>query len=95
MLANKDMDRDLRSMQKDELSMRKVLEAQNKKLVLVSNQSGVSLSAQVLHDDAPPAEVGLQSCMGKFFEAMESFAAACTNAYKVLHLRSEGETNSG
>ncbi|XP_062195029.1 protein ALTERED PHOSPHATE STARVATION RESPONSE 1-like [Phragmites australis] len=91
MLANKDMDRDLRSIERDELLMRKALEAQNKKLVLVSNQSGVSLSAQVLHDDVPPADAGLQSCMHKFFEAMESFAAACTNAYKDLHLRSEEE----
>ncbi|XP_052166434.1 protein ALTERED PHOSPHATE STARVATION RESPONSE 1-like [Oryza glaberrima] len=91
MMANKDMDRDLRVMERDELSMRKALDAQSKKLVLVSNQSGVSLSAQVVHDSGPTAEVGLQSCMNKVFEAMESFTAACANAYSDLHLRSEEE----
>ncbi|KAF0898342.1 hypothetical protein E2562_007192 [Oryza meyeriana var. granulata] len=91
MMANKDMDRDLRVMERDELLMRKALDAQSKKLVLVSNQSGVSLSAQVVHNNGPTAEVGLQSCMNKVFEAMESFTAACANAYNDLHLRSEEE----
>uniref|UniRef100_A0ACD6ALG6 Uncharacterized protein n=1 Tax=Avena sativa TaxID=4498 RepID=A0ACD6ALG6_AVESA len=91
MMANRDMERELRVMERDELSMRKALKAQNKKLVLVSNQSGVSLSAQALQDGGPPAEVALQSCMKKYFEAMESFAAACANTYKDLHLRSEEE----
>ncbi|XP_062191363.1 protein ALTERED PHOSPHATE STARVATION RESPONSE 1-like [Phragmites australis] len=91
-LANKDTDRDLRSMEReDELSMHKALDTQNKKLVLVSDQSGVSLSAQ---EDGPPTEAGLQSCMSKVFEAMESFAAACTNAYKDLHLRTEEEDST-
>ncbi|KAL5221610.1 hypothetical protein ABZP36_026323 [Zizania latifolia] len=91
MMANKDMDRDLRVIERDELSMRKALDAQNKKLVLISNQSGVSLSAQVVHSSEPPAEMGLQSWMNRVFEAMESFTAACANAYKDLHLRSEEE----
>uniref|UniRef100_J3MV40 DUF632 domain-containing protein n=2 Tax=Oryza brachyantha TaxID=4533 RepID=J3MV40_ORYBR len=91
MMANKDMDRDLRVMERDELSMRKALDAQCKKLVLVSDQSGISLSAQVVHNCDPTAEVGLQSCMNKVFEAMESFSAACSNAYNDLHLRSKEE----
>ncbi|XP_048544432.1 protein ALTERED PHOSPHATE STARVATION RESPONSE 1-like [Triticum urartu] len=91
MMVNGDMDRELRVMERDEASMRKALEAQNKKLVLVSNQGGVSLSAQAVRDGDPPSEVGLQSCMNRFFEAMESFAAACANAYKDLHLRCEEE----
>uniref|UniRef100_A0ACD5Y1V9 Uncharacterized protein n=1 Tax=Avena sativa TaxID=4498 RepID=A0ACD5Y1V9_AVESA len=91
MMANRDMERELRVMERDGLSMRKALKAQNKKLVLVSNQSGVSLSAQALKDGGPTTEVALQSCMKKYFEAMESFSAACANTYKDLHLRSEEE----
>ncbi|KAL5230034.1 hypothetical protein ABZP36_028810 [Zizania latifolia] len=91
MMANKDLDRDLRVMERDELSMRKALDAQSKKLVLVSSQCGVSLSAQMLHDSDPPAEMGLKSCMSKVFEAMENFTAAYADAYKDLHLRSEEE----
>ncbi|XP_037465277.1 protein ALTERED PHOSPHATE STARVATION RESPONSE 1-like [Triticum dicoccoides] len=92
MMANREMDRELRVMERDQVSMRKALEAQNKKLVLVSNQGGVSLSAQAVRDGDPPSEAGLQSCMNKFFQAMESFAAACANAYKDLHLRCEERT---
>ena len=54
------------------------------KLVLLSNQRGISSSAQV---DA----ANLQSCMSKGFEAMESFAAACETAYKDLNSRVEEE----
>ncbi|KAL6661957.1 hypothetical protein ACP70R_001341 [Stipagrostis hirtigluma subsp. patula] len=86
-----DLDRDLKSTERDEESIRKALAVQNKKLVLISNQSGVSLSAQVVHAKDPPSEAGLQSCMDKFFEAMESFAAACANAHKDLQRRSEEE----
>ncbi|KAL6646317.1 hypothetical protein ACP70R_017925 [Stipagrostis hirtigluma subsp. patula] len=86
-----DLDRDLKSTERDELSIRKALAVQNKKLVLISNQSGVSLSAQVVNAKDPPSEAGLQSCMDKFFEAMESFAAACANAHKDLQRRSEEE----
>ncbi|RLN05353.1 hypothetical protein C2845_PM13G25180 [Panicum miliaceum] len=70
----------------DHQMMRKALEAQNKKLTLLSSQlRGISSSAQ------QAAEASLQSCMSKVFEAMESFAAACANVYKDLHLRAEEE----
>uniref|UniRef100_A0A0A9EPY6 Uncharacterized protein n=1 Tax=Arundo donax TaxID=35708 RepID=A0A0A9EPY6_ARUDO len=92
MMANKGMDRDLRLMERDGQSMRKALEAQNKKLVLISNQSGVSLSAQVLHEVGPGAEIGsLQTSLKNVFEAMENFTAASVNTYKDLHLRAEEE----
>ncbi|KAG8050363.1 hypothetical protein GUJ93_ZPchr0009g1677 [Zizania palustris] len=92
LMANKGMDRDLRVMERDEQSMRKALEAQNKKLVLISNRSGVSLSAKVLHDGGPHAETGsLQLSLKNIFEAMENFTAASANTYKDLHLRSEEE----
>lgn len=92
MMANKGMDRDLRVMERDEQAMRKALEAQNKKLVLVSDQTGVSLSAQALHDGGPPAEnSSLQLGLRNIFEAMETFTTASANTYKELHLRAEEE----
>jgi hypothetical protein len=92
MMANKGMDRDLRLMERDEQSMRKALEAQNKKLVIISNQSGVSLSAQVLHEGGPRVENGsLQTSLKNIFEAMENFTGAAANTYKDLHLRAEEE----
>nr|CAB3454123.1 unnamed protein product [Digitaria exilis] len=92
MMANKGMDRDLRVMERDEQSMRKALEAQNKKLVLISNQSGVSLTAQALHEGGPGAEIGgLQTSLRNIFEAMENFTAASVNTYRDLQLRVEEE----
>ncbi|KAJ1290677.1 hypothetical protein BS78_02G263900 [Paspalum vaginatum] len=92
LMANKGMDRDLRVMERDEQSMRKALEAQNKKLVLISNEGTVSLSAQVLHEPGPGAEVGsLQTSLKNIFEAMENFTSASANTYRELHLRAEEE----
>ncbi|KAI4989573.1 hypothetical protein ZWY2020_036890 [Hordeum vulgare] len=92
MMANKGMDRGLRVMEKDEQAMRKALEAKNKKLVLVSDQTGVSLSAQVLQGAGPQAEnSSLQSSLRNIFEAMETFTAASANTYKDLNLRAEEE----
>lgn len=92
LMANKGMDRDLRVMERDEHSMRKALEAQNKKLVLISNQGTVSLSAQALHEPGPGAEVGsLQTSLRNIFEAMENFTSQSANTYKELHLRAEEE----
>ncbi|TVU21068.1 hypothetical protein EJB05_30681, partial [Eragrostis curvula] len=51
----------LRWMERDEMSTRNVLEERNKKLVRVSRQGGISLSVELLHDDVPPAEAGMQS----------------------------------
>ena len=66
-------------MDMDDQVMRKAV----KKLMLVSNQQrGISSSAQA---DA----AGLQSCMSRVFEAMESFVASCENAYKDLNRRAE------
>uniref|UniRef100_A0A0E0M460 DUF632 domain-containing protein n=1 Tax=Oryza punctata TaxID=4537 RepID=A0A0E0M460_ORYPU len=94
LMANKGMDKDLRVMERDEQSMRKALEAQNKKLVLISNQSGVSLSAQAqaLQDGGSHGETGsLQLSLKNIFEAMENFTANSANTYKDLHLRAEEE----
>ena len=64
----------------DQVMRRKAVQ----KLVLLSNQRGISSSAQA---DA----AGLQSCMNRVFEAMESFVASCENAYKDLNRRAEEE----
>jgi hypothetical protein len=70
--------------------MRKALEAQNKKLVLISNQGSVSLSAQALHERGPGAEAdSLQIGLRNIFEAMENFTSASANTYRELHLCAE------
>ncbi|WVZ51246.1 hypothetical protein U9M48_002406 [Paspalum notatum var. saurae] len=90
-----DLDRDLRAMDRDDLWMHRAVDARNKKLVLICGHRGVCVSAAQDILDAPPsAENGLLLCMSKVFEEMESFATACGDAYKDLHLRSEEEKAS-
>lgn len=91
--ADKDIGRELRMMRREDLSMRKAVKAQNRKLVRVASQGGgASFSAIMLHDGIPHAEAPeLQSRMHKIFEAMEGLASACANAFKDLHLRCEEE----
>ncbi|XP_072995236.1 uncharacterized protein [Typha latifolia] len=85
LMANKDMDRKLRSMEREDQVMRKALEARNKKLVQVMGQSVVPLSGQLVHQ-APPVEVSsLQSNLRQIFEAVDSFTATSAKAYEGLH----------
>ncbi|KAL6858689.1 hypothetical protein ACP4OV_017691 [Aristida adscensionis] len=81
-----DVVRDLKSKEKDERSIRKALAVQHKKLVSISNQSGVSISAIVLYENNPSTDAaGLQPSLETFFEAMETFVTACANTHKDLH----------
>ncbi|EHA8588851.1 nitrate regulatory gene2 protein [Cocos nucifera] len=90
LMANRDMDRSLRKMERDEQQMHKALEAQNKKLILISSQSGVAFSGGV--HQGPASEVSnLQLSLKQIFEAMENFTSSSMKAYEELNLRSEEE----
>ncbi|TVU04597.1 hypothetical protein EJB05_47716, partial [Eragrostis curvula] len=82
MLADKDIGY-LRWMERDEMSMRKVVDERKKKLAHVSSQSGISLST--LHDGVPDAS--LQSCMCRFLEAMETLLVPARRHTKVCLFR--------
>ncbi|XP_073012614.1 uncharacterized protein [Typha latifolia] len=91
LMANRDMDRTLKLMEREEQLMRKALEAQNKKLVLSSSQSGVTLSAEVVNQ-GPTVEISsLQLSLRQIFGAMENFTAGFAKTYEGLYLRSEEE----
>lgn len=84
LMANRDMDRTLRIMEREQQELRKAVEAQNKKLVHVSGESALVLSE---HSEASNLQVGL----GQIFEAMENFSASTLKAYEELHSRAEEE----
>ncbi|KAG1361040.1 putative nitrate regulatory gene2 protein [Cocos nucifera] len=90
LMANRDMDRTIRILERDEQQMHKALEAQNKKLVLISNHSGITLSGGV-HQDLAAEVSSLQSSLREIFEAMENFTASTMRAYEELNLRTEEE----
>ena len=62
-MANRDMDRTIRILERDEQQMRKALEAQNRKLVLISNHSGIALSGEGVRQDLAAEVSSLQSSL--------------------------------
>ena len=84
LMENKDMDRTLRIMEREEQEMRRAVELQIKKMVLVSGQSGLTLSE---HTEAS----NLQGSLRRIFEAMGNFSANTLKAYEELHMRAEEE----
>lgn len=87
LMANKDMERTLRIMEREEQEMRKTVENQNKKLVVVSGQSILTVSE---HTEAG----SMQSNLRQIFEAMENFSASTLKAYEELHIRAEEERSA-
>ncbi|KAK1320957.1 hypothetical protein QJS10_CPA03g02386 [Acorus calamus] len=91
MLANKDMERRLKSSERDEQKMQKLIDTYNKKTVQVSGEGRNSTTGLILHR-GHTADVGsLQSGLQKIFEAMEQFSASSFQMYEELHARSEEE----
>ncbi|XP_077219503.1 nitrate regulatory gene2 protein-like [Tasmannia lanceolata] len=90
MIANKDMERRLKSLEREEQKMQKTLDAVNKKLVLVSEQSGLPLPGRQIVRRAYNGDViSLQLGLKQIFEAMEKFSADSLKVYQGLHMRSE------
>ncbi|XP_077246775.1 protein ALTERED PHOSPHATE STARVATION RESPONSE 1-like [Tasmannia lanceolata] len=89
MMANKDMERRLKSLEREEQKMHKTLDAVNKKLVLVSEQSGVPLPGQIVHRTHTGDVSSLQLGLKQIFEAMEKFSADSMKVYQELHIRCE------
>ncbi|XXG59956.1 hypothetical protein AAC387_Pa04g1953 [Persea americana] len=86
MMANKDMDRRLKLLEKEEQKMRKALDIVNKKLALVSEQNGLTPPEQIMQRGT---NAGVQSGLKQIFESMERFSSICMGAYEELHLRCE------
>ncbi|XP_020091526.1 uncharacterized protein LOC109712387 [Ananas comosus] len=91
LMANKDLDKTLRVMEREEQFMHKALDEQNRKLALISSQSGVPLSGPAANQELKAEIDSLQSILRQVFEAMENFTSSFAKAYEALHTRSEEE----
>ncbi|XP_077231148.1 protein ALTERED PHOSPHATE STARVATION RESPONSE 1-like [Tasmannia lanceolata] len=89
MVADKDMERRLKSLEREEQKMQKTLDAVNKNLVLVSEQSGITLPGRIVHRNYTGDVGSLQMGLKQIFEAMEKFSADSMKVYQELHRRSE------
>lgn len=87
LMANKDMERTLRILEREEQEMHRTVEAQNKKLVRYSGRSLTLFE----HTEAAS---NLHGSLRQIFEAMENFSSTTLKAYEELRMHAEEERSA-
>ncbi|KAF4368290.1 hypothetical protein G4B88_008594 [Cannabis sativa] len=94
MMANKDLERKVRNMDKEDQRMQKEIQAFDKKMELVTGENNnLSVSGHIVYQ-SDTSNASLQASLQRIFEAMEKFTANSLKAYEELLQRSEEETHS-
>ncbi|KAL6011864.1 hypothetical protein ACLOJK_002330 [Asimina triloba] len=88
MMVSKDMDDRVKYLEREEQKLQRAMDAVNKKLVLISEETGLPLPGQIDPSHATDTE-SLQVGLKQVFEAMEKFSAESMKAYEELSTRSE------
>lgn len=83
-MANKDLERKVRTLDRQDQKLQKEIQALDKKMVLVSGDGQIVYQSDTRN-------VSLQASLQRIFEAMERFTANSTKAYEDLLQRSEEE----
>lgn len=93
MVANKDLERRFKSLEKEERKVQKEIQALDKRLVLLSADGNGSLSTLsghlVYQGDTNKSSSSLQTSLKRAFETMERFTSESLSAYEELLLRIE------
>ncbi|RWR92412.1 nitrate regulatory gene2-like protein [Cinnamomum micranthum f. kanehirae] len=89
MMTNNDMKRRLKSLKSDIQKVKKAFSSVNKKLLVVSEQSGMPLPGQLVHRSVTTNVSSLQCSLKQIFEAMDKFSAESMEVYEELRKRSE------
>ncbi|KAF5193046.1 DNA-directed RNA polymerase subunit beta, putative (DUF630 and DUF632) [Thalictrum thalictroides] len=88
MLANKDTERNVKLLEREEQKMQKEWHSTDKKMALVSGQ-GIGIPGQMVHQSDTANSSSLHMGLKQIFEAMERFTASSMKAYEELQLRWE------
>ncbi|XVF45660.1 hypothetical protein PTKIN_Ptkin02bG0224900 [Pterospermum kingtungense] len=84
MMANKDLERRARSLDRKDQKLQKEIQALDKKIVLVSgDDNSLSVAGNVVYQ-SDTSNSSLQASLQLIFEAMEKFTSASTKAYEEL-----------
>ncbi|KAF5727119.1 hypothetical protein HS088_TW22G00806 [Tripterygium wilfordii] len=93
MMANKDLERKVRNLDRDDQRIQKEIQAFDKKIILADDGNSLSVSGHaVFQSDA--SNGNLQGSLQSIFEAMERFTADSKKAYEELLQRSEEEMHA-
>ncbi|CAL1398198.1 unnamed protein product [Linum trigynum] len=96
MMTNKDLERKVRNLDREDQKIQKEIQALDKKIVLVSGDGGdgLSVTGNVVYQ-SDTSNGSLQGSLQRIFEAMEKFTAESVKAYEDLVQRSEEESRAG
>ncbi|KAJ6717022.1 RNA polymerase SUBUNIT BETA putative (DUF630 AND DUF632)-RELATED [Salix koriyanagi] len=91
LMANKDLERKVRNLDRDDQKMQKEIQALDKKIVLVvGGGNSISATGNIVYQ-SDTSNSSLQGSLQRIFEAMERFMADSMKAYEELVQRSEEE----
>ncbi|CAA6656077.1 unnamed protein product [Spirodela intermedia] len=91
MMANRDMDRRLRSQEREEQMIHKAVDALNRKLVMASDPNGAPIYGRIVHKNTSSEENSLREELKRIFDAMERLAESSVKIYEDLCARNEEE----
>ncbi|OVA10901.1 protein of unknown function DUF632 [Macleaya cordata] len=90
MTANRDLERRVKAIEREEQKMLKALQVVDKQMVQLSGQgSGLAVPGQMVQPSDTTNIVSLQSGLKRIFEAMERFMASSRQAYEELRVIGE------
>lgn len=91
MMMNKDLERKVRNLDREDQKIHKEIQALDKKIVLVAGDGySLSVAGNVVYQ-SDTSNSSLQGSLQRIFEAMEKFTAESMKAYEELIQRSEEE----
>lgn len=91
MIQNKDLERKVKNMDRDDQKLQKQIQALERKMVLASGEGkGLSVSENIIYQSDKSSS--LQASLQRIFEAMERFTDESVRAYEELLQRSDEES---
>ncbi|KAF7810741.1 nitrate regulatory gene2 protein-like [Senna tora] len=94
MMVNKDLERKVRNLDRDDQKLQKQIQALERKMVVASGEGqGLSVSENIIYQSDKSSS--LQASLQRIFEAMERFTDNSVRAYEELLQRSEEERGPG
>ncbi|KAG9131394.1 hypothetical protein Leryth_019643 [Lithospermum erythrorhizon] len=95
MTNDKDMDRRVKNLDREDQKIQKEIQALDKRMILVSgNDSGFAVTGQVVYQSDATKGGSLQVGLQRIFEAMEKFSGNSLKVYEELLQRIEDETGA-
>lgn len=90
MVANKDMERKVKNLEREDMRMQKEIQSLDKRIALSSGGSEtLSISGNVVYQSDTSSKTSLQAGLLRIFESLDHFTSDCVKAYEELLQRSE------